>query len=183
MKNEKTIIIKDPRLRKARNELRTLLNLWFNDQWASIREAGPKYSEDVRDKCSNLKIMFEKSICYCHSCGRSTLDMAYVPSMNEWICVECNTKRMYFAKLRKELFTQIGVLGIKEILEKLSGEEGIGLDRSGSICNGYEDSKRIMDKMGISKDTQDKFLELCGYYDGYCDCEILLNSARHFFKQ
>ena len=67
---------------------------------------------------------------------------------------------------------------ISEYLEKLSGKEGIGLNRFGAKCHGFEDSKRILDEMEIDKDTQDRFFELCGYYSGYCDCEILLNASR-----
>ena len=183
MKKERAIIIKDPRLRKARNELRTLLNLWFNDNWSSIQKANPEFSMEVREKSSALRVMFGKSICYCRSCGRSTLDMVYVPSMNEWICVECNSKRVYFTKLKEELLTEMTMMDIEDFLDKLSGGEGIELTRSGSRCNGYEDSKRILDEMGVNKDAQDKFLELCGYYNGYCDCEILFNAARFLLKQ
>jgi len=196
MKKERAIIIKDLRLRKARNELRTLLNLWFNDQWASIREAGPKFSKNVQDKCSDLEIMFENSICYCGSCGTSTLDMAYVPTIpstnewdvpnpyaiytHEWVCVECNSKRIYISELRKKLLSEMTLMDIEEFLDKLSS--GVGLSRSGWKCHGYEESERILFEMEISKETQDKFLELCGYYDGYCDCEILLNASRHLLK-
>ena len=65
---------------------------------------------------------------------------------------------------------------IIEFLERLAGEGGIGLTHSGSMCNGYKTSKRMLDKMGLSKEIQDKFLELCHYYGGHCDCEILFNA-------
>ena len=96
--------------------------------------------------------------------------------------MECNAKRVYFDGLREEVLTEMSMMEISEFLERLSGEEGIELSRSGSICNGYEDSKRILDEMGLGKETQNKFLELCGYYGGYCDCEILLNAARFLLK-
>lgn len=47
---------------------------------------------------------------------------------------------------------------------------------SGSRCNGYKASKRILGKMSLSKEIQDKFLELCHHYGGCCDCEILFNA-------
>jgi hypothetical protein len=73
---------------------------------------------------------------------------------------------------------------IEEFFDKLAGEEdGIGLTRFGSRCNGYTTSRRIMDKMGLNKEIQDKFLDLCHYYDGHCDCEILLNAKRHLLRE
>ena len=91
------------------------------------------------------------------------------------------SKRVYFDELRDEVLTEMTMMDIEEFLERLSN--GVGLSILGWECHGYEQSKRILDEMGITKDTQDKFLELCGSYDGYCDCEILLNSARHFLEQ
>ena len=122
--------------------------------------------------------------------------MAYVPTIpstnewdvpnpyaiytHEWVCVECNSKRIYISELRKKLLSEMTLMDIEEFLDKLSS--GVGLSRSGWKCHGYEESERILFEMEISKETQDKFLELCGYYDGYCDCEILLNASRHLLK-
>ncbi len=188
MKKERAIIIKDPRLRRVRNEFRILLKLWTSKVISDLLDKSIVYIENHEDgklrenhnKISELKLNLELSICYCRSCGRNTLDMVYVPSMNQWICVECNSKRLYFAELREEILTEMTTMDIEDFLERLSGGEGVALSRFGSKCNGYEDSRRILDEMGIIKDIQDKFLELCGYYGGYCDCEILLNAAREF---
>ena len=191
MKKERAIIIKDPRLRKARNELRVLLKLWksditsvlFKKVFTYIENNNDSKAREFHNKISDLDLLECNSITTCPQCGFSDKDMAYVPSMTQWICVECNTKRVHVIRLRESLLTEMTMKDIEIFLKRLSGEDGIELSRSGSMCNGYEDSKRILDEMGFGKETQDRFLELCGHYSGYCDCEILLNSARHFFKQ
>jgi len=201
MKKERAIIIKDPRLRKARNELRTLLKLWKSNITSALHTKIFTYIESGNDtkarefhgKISNLDLMEQNSIILCPSCGRRDQDMGYVPTIpstnewgvpnpyaaytHEWICIECNAKRVHFAELKGEL---IAVMDIQEFFDKLSN--GVELSRSGWNCNGYEESERILFEMEISKETQDKFLELCGYYSGYCDCEILLNAARFLSK-
>ncbi|HEY0090163.1 MAG TPA: DUF2695 domain-containing protein [Candidatus Lokiarchaeia archaeon] len=37
-------------------------------------------------------------------------------------------------------------------------------------------SKRILKRMGINEIDQNKFLDICKEYGGYCDCEILMNA-------
>ena len=198
MKKERAIIIKGPRLRKVRNEIRAILRLWICDIRKPLNdiflaEENSDKSKDIHYKISNLDLMEQNSIILCPSCGRRDQDMVYVPTIpstnewdvpnpytiyaHEWICIECNAKRVYFAGLKGEL---IAVMDIQEFFDKLSS--GVGLSRSSWNCNGYEETERILFEMGINKENQDKFLELCGYYSGYCDCEILLNTARFLLK-
>ncbi|MFX1315894.1 MAG: DUF2695 domain-containing protein [Promethearchaeota archaeon] len=35
----------------------------------------------------------------------------------------------------------------------------------------------------INKMTQDKFFELCKYYGGYCDCEIIFNAKPQLLEK
>ncbi|KKM73084.1 hypothetical protein LCGC14_1414030 [marine sediment metagenome] len=201
MKKERAIIIKDPRLRRIRNEFRNLLQSWTSKVRSDLQDKAFVYIENHEDdklreiniKVSNLDIMEEKSIILCPDCGRRDQDMVYVPTIpstnewnvpnpyatytHEWICMDCNSKRVHIADLREEILTGMTMMDIEEFLDRLSGGEGVGLSRSGWKCNGYEESERILFEMGIEKDTQGKFLELCGHYGGYCDCEILLNAA------
>jgi len=184
MKKERAIIIKDPRLQKIRNELRTLLKLWKEDKINFLRAEASKYSErgddqksrSIQRKISDLDLLDIRSICTCLHCGCSDKDMIYIPKMKQWLCIECNSERVYYEKLRDELRTDMNMEDIREFLDRLMGDEGIGLTRFGSRCHGYTYSKKILDKMGIDKETQDKFFELCKYYGGYCDCEILFNA-------
>lgn len=192
MKKERAIIIKDPRLRKVRNELRVLLKLWKSDINSELHKKifenikNPEIATKLNKKITELNLLERNSITTCPHCGFSNKDMVFVlhdgfSPIAQWICVECNSKREYFDGLRKDVLTEMTMMDIEEFLEKLSN--GVGLSRSGWKCKGYEESERILFEMEISKGTQDKFLELCGYYDGYCDCEILLNAARHFLSQ
>ncbi|HEC40910.1 hypothetical protein LCGC14_1695550 [marine sediment metagenome] len=188
MKKERECIVRDPRLKRVRNEIRALLRAWCRDVRSSLNkvflaEDNSDKSKEIHNRISELDVMERKSIILCPDCGRRDQDMAYVPSMNEWICVECNSKRVYFDELKEEVLTEMTMTGIKDFLERLSGGNGIELSRFGSKCNGYEDSKRILNEMGVGKDIQDKFLELCSYYGGHCDCEILLNAERELLKK
>ena len=181
MKKEKAIIIKSPRLRRARNELRTLLSMWVSDIINSLQdkfwsENNNHKSKEIHKKISDMRLMLERSICYCRLCGKSDQDMIYIPTEKEWICLECYSSCVYFKNLRSELQSKLNAELIEAFLERLAGEEGISLTRLGSRCNGYAASKRILDRMGIDKKTQDKFLELCHYYGGHCDCEIIFNA-------
>jgi len=188
MKKERAIIIKDPHLRKARNELRILLKLWVTDKINSLRVEASMYSErddtqksiEVQKKISKLNLMEGLSICSCIHCGHSDKDMIFVPEMKQWLCIECNSERVHYEKLRNEL--QMGGEEIEGFLERLMGVEGIGLTRRGSRCDGYTASKKILDKMGIEKEVQEQFFELCKYYGGYCDCEIIFNAKPRFLE-
>lgn len=177
MKKERAIIIKDPRLRKVRNELRTLLKLWIADIRSALLEED---STDSQKALSELYLMEIRSIVTCLFCGRSDKDMIYIPDMKQWLCIECNSERVYYEKLRNELRMDAGE--IKEFLDRLMGDEGIKLSRSGSKCHGYTYSKKILDRMGIDKETQEQFFELCQYYGGYCDCEIIFNAKPRLLK-
>jgi hypothetical protein len=187
MKKERAIVIKNPRLKRIKNELRTLLKLWVSDVINSLLEKdrfenGPKFQKEI----SKLSLMDKLSICSCLHCGYSDKDMIYRPDMKQWLCIECNSELVYFAKLREELQMDIGVLN--EFFQRLQGEEGVGvknLPRSGLKCGGqsYPLSKEILSRMGIKHEIQDQFLELCQHYGGYCDCEIVLNAASVFLQR
>jgi len=54
------------------------------------------------------------------------------------------------------------------------------LKRSANKCRtDHEISKRILKRMGINETDQNKFLDICKEYGGYCDCEILMNAYQH----
>jgi len=111
MKDKRVIKIKDPRLRKIRNEFR---NLWssaetvrwrgFGDEMEEIRfdknddhrilieERSPenlKYYRSLQEAQQDLRENFRRSICMCYTCGRADLDMYYNKAYNAWWCVEC----------------------------------------------------------------------------------------------
>jgi len=187
MRKEKTIIIRSPRLRKIRNEFRVLLKLWVSDVMTSLLqkdrfENGPKFQKEI----SKLSLMDKLSICSCLRCGYSDKDMIYRPDMKQWLCIECNSELVYFAKLRTEL--QMNTSVIDEFFRRLSSEEGVGIrniKHSSIRCGGesYPLSKEILSRMGVKQEVQDQFLELCQHYRGHCDCEIVLNVASVFLEE
>ena len=181
MKKEKTIVIRSPRLRKIRNEFRVLLKLWVSDIRISLHERDFSQKE-----ISKLTSMEGLSICSCLHCGNSDKDMIYRPDMKQWLCIECNSELVYFAKLRTELQMNTSVLN--EFFQRLSSEEGVGIrniKHSSIRCGGesYPLSKEILGRMGVKQEVQDRFLELCQHYGGYCDCEIVLNAASVFLEE
>lgn len=187
MKKERAIIIKNPKLQKIRNELRTLLNLWKSDICSSLMKQASHHtmdkerSREFQEKISKIRLQYKLSICVCLHCGNSDRDMIFVPKMRQWLCIECHSERVYYEKLRTEL--EMDTDELIEFFERLTGEEGIGLTRRRSRCDGYAASQQILDKMGVEKEVQEQFFELCKYYGGFCDCEIILNAKARFLEQ
>lgn len=68
---------------------------------------------------------------------------------------------------------------IRSFLRDLEGEEGCQYNGIKWRCGGKEFTyaKKILNTMNISKEDQEKFLEICKEFGGYCDCEILMNAA------
>ena len=186
MKNEKTIIIKDPKLQMVRNGLRTILLLWKSDIVASLMDKASQStmdkekSREIQNKISEINLQYNLSICVCLFCGHNDKDMIFVPEMRQWLCIECNTERMYFKNLRTNL--KISKWQLEEFFDRLIGGEGVNISRSGAKCDGYTASKRILNEMGFNEESQKQFFELCKYYGGYCDCEIILNAEPRFFE-
>jgi len=186
MKKEKTIIIKSPKLRNIRNELRILLKLWLSDTEASLIEQQMSTSDrqkyaDLQKSLSKLHLSYIKSICICLLCGKSDKDMIFIPKIDQWLCIECNSRRVLFENLRSKL--QINKEELAEFFSKLISSDGISLSRKGANCNGYTMSKKILDEMSIKKETQDSFFALCEYYGGHCDCEIIFNAKSRFLEK
>lgn len=179
-KKERAIII------KIRNELRVLLKLWKSDISCSLIDQSSQYTKDkeksreIQKKISELDLQFKLSICVCLHCGHSDKDMIFVPEMKQWLCIECNSERVYFKNLRDDL--QINNWQLEKFFDRLMGDEGIGLTYFGAKCNGYIESERIVGEMGIPVSEQEIFFELCKYYGGYCDCEIILNAKPRFLE-
>jgi hypothetical protein len=182
MKKRRTIIIKNPLLRKVRNSLRGLFRLWASDLKIAISLSDAAASLEAREKLSDLDLIIRRSICYCRDCGNVDEDMVYVPELAEWICINCDSKREYFKKVKDEIRKEIGINMIVEFLDNLAGAQGIDFSRFGSKCEGYTYSRLLLSQMGIPKGLQDKFLELCHYYGGHCDCEIMLNAGSRLIK-
>ena len=103
MKKKRTIKLKDPRLRKARTELRTLLRLVWQKQRRSlydkIKEIRRDKSLDYESKKPKIRLIKEKikSLDYaykraphgCCVCSRREPDLTYNPCDSSWYCESC----------------------------------------------------------------------------------------------
>jgi len=103
MKRKQTIRLKDPRLRKARTELRTLLHLvWqeyrraLSDQIDAIYndksldyESRTKKVGQIIDEIKTLDFTYNHSCIRCRVCGHQDLDLTYNPKDSTWYCESC----------------------------------------------------------------------------------------------
>lgn len=117
MKKEKTIIIKNPKLRKLRNILRKILieagRQRYNDLRVLGKDTEKKYgyedprAREIQNEIKKLFSLLAYSICECNngvSClslqkykdnhqmekfDFTDLDMAYYPKTKKWYCLEC----------------------------------------------------------------------------------------------
>ncbi|KKK42448.1 hypothetical protein LCGC14_1319020 [marine sediment metagenome] len=104
MKKERTIIIKTPRLKKIRSNLRLL--------WLEAFLAG-----DLKDHDEGGISTIRRSICECAAGGgcsniylpvnrfhRTDLDMGYVPFLKQWYCIDCfNWIKKHEDEFKKEM--------------------------------------------------------------------------------
>lgn len=110
MKDKRIISVKDPKLRKIRNELREVLLQARRAEWREIydemkeidsNEEGDSIPMDELAP-SQLRRFRElqqlenenretgrKSICMCYNCGKADQDMYYNHSYRAWFCIEC----------------------------------------------------------------------------------------------
>ncbi|MHA1329413.1 MAG: hypothetical protein ACTSRH_19230 [Promethearchaeota archaeon] len=81
--NRKYVLrIKNPRLRRFRDNLRKVLYL----AWQRELERLETLMDNIRE---NPYLSMEKSIVYCQACWRIDMDMIYNPLMRMWYCSDC----------------------------------------------------------------------------------------------
>ena len=124
MKKKRSIVIKDPKLRRIRNNLRDILigkvqsrriNL-ISDIDAISRDSEGHLRRDLtssgsaelrklKDMKSKINELTDKSICYCNGCKQINKDMTYNPTLESWYCVECSEEfrnHYYQQEIRKQ---------------------------------------------------------------------------------
>jgi hypothetical protein len=108
MKKDKTIRIKDPKLRKIRNYLRIIIKKSVHDKQMEILDCierfmhimkynnGKEPTTEEDEEAQKLSIERKKlendlnrSIIYCQNCKSWDKDMRYFPNWAEWVCVDC----------------------------------------------------------------------------------------------
>jgi len=116
MKRKRTIRIKDPRLRKIRNGLRSIIHFAESSyevkllqEEKELRESEgfwekkhPNYeelhktSQRLSSQRNKLSSVFSKSIIFCPVCMKMHKDMTYNPYYEEWLCMECSEANRVF---------------------------------------------------------------------------------------
>ena len=107
MNKKRTIIIKDPCLRKIRDNFRNLIISACSAEMSKIHdekerlmknedfyenEKYRKLSKELNDQYWAVERPFRASILYCHVCGKTNKDMTYNPVRKTWYCTECYEK-------------------------------------------------------------------------------------------
>lgn len=106
MKKYKIIFIKNPVLRKIRNNLRALIIHAYEDQVRFLRGLRDGFDSDfitpkeeveqglIYTEILELQEALRKSICQCGTCGSHDNDMIYIPSLDAWHCVKCDSRKV-----------------------------------------------------------------------------------------
>ena len=93
MKKQKTIAIKNTRLRKVRNNLRIILIKAVSEQSKLIlkkcRNKKPSEIPKILRERQELWSTLDRSICICPVCNKKDQDMTYFPPHGTWYCVCC----------------------------------------------------------------------------------------------
>lgn len=101
MKHKKVVEIRDPQLRKIRNNLRLLWisavngikGCYLDEQRNLLRNRMNSFEMDQYAKLQRnieiLKRIVNRSICRCPVCQKADQDMVFNPIRKVWFCVNC----------------------------------------------------------------------------------------------
>lgn len=198
MKDKKKVIIKNSVFKTLRNNLRLVL-------YKSVTNYGIEYYEEFSIKEKNrIRLLREgkhieaaqlrkqmgnefkkqqnidqaqdKSIIYCPNCRSIDSDMIYDKNKDTWYCLKCFEELHFNPTQIRLIFTK---MQIETFLNKLAGPEACQMDEFGCRCGGkkFIYARQVLNSMQIPEKEQEEFLKLCRFFDGYCDCEILMNAA------
>ena len=188
MKKKKAIIIKNPLLQTLRNNLREIIldafyrelhklsvkerSIWEGKSVNELSKVENDEFHDLIDRQNKLREAKNRSICECPVWSQTNKDMIYNPKTQYWYCLDC------YNELPKSLTPdwQPEYPLSTDQLELFIDE----LKRFANKCRtDHKISKRILKRMGFNETDQNKFLDICKEYGGYCDCEILMNAYQH----
>jgi len=100
MRKAHTIILNNSRLRKVRSNLRLLIAHACWDEMESLRALldgiaiNSIESSLIYSQILDIEEALRKSICMCGTCRDLENDMIYFPSLKEWHCVKCDSKKL-----------------------------------------------------------------------------------------
>jgi len=96
MDKKRKITVKNPRLRKIRYELRSLLRLVWLDRLDEFHKAhrnaeSVEEMQEIAQKRQKLDRAFYKHPIGCKLCGDRDVDLIYNPNTSRWYCERCYT--------------------------------------------------------------------------------------------
>ena len=112
MKKYRKIIIRNPKLRNFRNNLRYIINKAYSDTVIEINKEQMEIVDNLTEKKIKnskleermkyletrrieLKVFYDRSICICNTCRKIDQDMVYVIHtmlLPAWYCIDCYEK-------------------------------------------------------------------------------------------
>lgn len=123
MKKKKVVKIKNPELRRIRDNLRNILlqaaskewNRLFNEQDKVFIDSNgnPKKMSleeksifhELQEKMDRIHHISKNSICDCATCSAIDRDMVYNPYMKTWFCTECyQLNQQFYRHSHPELY-------------------------------------------------------------------------------
>jgi hypothetical protein len=120
MKKKRTISIKNPKLRKVRDNLRLLLLEATTVQWRKYFDERHRLNTDLNGNIRNLSeskkprageltkkmreidMLEERSIIRCPACRKIDRDMTFNPELKQWYCTQCYREMGEFYYSQKE---------------------------------------------------------------------------------
>lgn len=122
MKNKRTVSIKDPRLRRFRDNLRLLIFKAVSVEWKRYFDERRKLNTDLdgnyrnlsgskKSRVAELTVKMnqitnfrEESIIQCPACRKINRDMTFNLRLKQWYCSQCYKEmaELYYQWRRKE---------------------------------------------------------------------------------
>jgi len=87
VKKKRTISIKNPRLKKIRNNLRFALIEAVQNEKSKLYQR--RFTSKSGGREQELNNLVQNSICKCRRCVATDKDMTYNPIDGAWYCVDC----------------------------------------------------------------------------------------------
>jgi len=120
MQNERAIVIKNPILRRIRNNLRLILRLDTYEKYKHlINERNiivNSGSEEIilknkQDEINHLNQILNHSICKCRVCSGYENDVVYTLKWDYWLCVSCyKDLQKYYHKKGESISIRFNIL-------------------------------------------------------------------------
>lgn len=116
VKDKKTIVYKNERIKKFAFNLRRLISEAVMDEWSrlgkeKVRNKSQAKRIAIENERSDLHRALKASICECSSCNQVDRDMVYNAPLKEWYCTLCVQRYRDFYHKKKAILDRGGFVG------------------------------------------------------------------------